>query len=84
MERCGLSNADAAEHVRQTEAELAVHRQQLQAADDGRLGAVLRDGSQPTAARLIAFEQLVHRYRPSVEFPTRPAFTASRLGGSPQ
>lgn len=52
MERCSLTNADAAEHVRQTEAELAAHRHQLQSSDDGYLEAVLRDGSQPTEARV--------------------------------
>lgn len=80
MGECVLTKAEAAEHLRKSEAEAAAHRQKLEGADKERLEAVLRDPSQPATARMIAFEQLLHAYRPSAEFPSRPAYVAHYLG----
>jgi hypothetical protein len=70
MAECPSSGLDPAEYVRKVEVELEVQRQRLAEADPELLTHVLRDRAEPTSARQIAFETLIHRFVGSDGFQT--------------
>jgi len=68
MVDCFPPGSDPAEYVRRLEAETDAQRRRLEGLDAEDLKRVLRDQSEPTAARQIAMEQLFLRFRKSADF----------------
>jgi HEAT repeat protein len=71
MAECSPSGQDPAEYVRRLDEELDAQRRRLDTAAAEELVRVLRDQAEPTAARQIAFEKLIHRFIGSGDFRAR-------------